>query len=220
MEMKSLVIASRVLSTLFRPSYYPTVCFAIVLTFTLLASTSRMSWPLRTQYFGYGLLIVAIVMFFTILLPYAGVYTYRRLAQLSKIQLRQQRYRYVPYLINILCYGFCLQFLLRGGLPSNLCCIIVASLVLQICCTVINFWHKVSMHSAAAAGLVGTLMAYSFIYNFNPLWWLCMALLLWGCVASSRLILRIHNLPQVLIGSLVGLVSTMLSILHASTWIG
>jgi membrane-associated phospholipid phosphatase len=43
------------------------------------------------------------------------------------------------------------------------------------------------------------------IFKFNPVWWLCVAILVAGLVMSSRMFLRQHTLAQVLCGTLVGI---------------
>lgn len=217
--MSTLILISRTFSKLFRPNYYPTVCFAVVLGLMLSTSAAEMNWEGRLFVLFYGLSFVLLVLFCTLLVPLACIRAYLRLTHLHPMDLRRQHQRPVPYLIHILLYLVCLQLLLFFGMPSNVCCIIVASLMLQVGCTVFNVWHKVSMHSAAAAGLTGTLLAYSSIYHFNPIGWLCAAILLWGFVATSRMILRTHSLSEVLLGGGVGLITTYISIVHASMWI-
>jgi membrane-associated phospholipid phosphatase len=67
------------------------------------------------------------------------------------------------------------------------------------------FW-KVSMHSAGSGAVIGGLVAYSAIFGFNPIWWLCGTILLSGCVMTSRMVLLQHSLTQVLVGTLVGVI--------------
>lgn len=211
-------IAGR-LSALFRPSYYPTVCVALVLALSLSASTRGMDWGARLPVVLIALFVTLVVFTLTITLPLAAIHVYLRLTHTPRRHLRRRQERIIPYLINILCYMLCLEALTLLGVPGNLSCIIVASLLLQATCTVVTPLHKVSLHAAAAAGLVGTLLGYAKIYNFNPTLWLCAGLLLWGCVATSRMILRTHTLSEVLLGSLLGLTSAYLGIVHTTMWI-
>ena len=69
------------------------------------------------------------------------------------------------------------------------------------------------MHAAGAGGVVGALLAYSVLFYFNPLWWLSLSILLVGLVGSSRMLLRQHNLWQVLAGSLLGIVCAFVGII-------
>ncbi|MBQ2130894.1 MAG: phosphatase PAP2 family protein, partial [Prevotella sp.] len=46
--------------------------------------------------------------------------------------------------------------------------------------------------------------AFSFKFAFNPVWWLCLVLILAGMVGTARMILRQHSLFQVVMGFLTG----------------
>ena len=80
-------------------------------------------------------------------------------------------------------------------------------------CAMTNVWWKVSTHSAAIGGVAGGLLSFSLIFNFNPVWWLCLVILLGGMVGTSRMILRQHTLPQVVVGFFVGLLCSAVTIL-------
>ena len=54
------------------------------------------------------------------------------------------------------------------------------------------------------AAMAGALAAFGFKFMFNPVWWLCGQFLLSGMVGSARMILRQHNLRQLYIGFIVG----------------
>ena len=70
--------------------------------------------------------------------------------------------------------------------------------------TIINFWWKISIHSAGS----GVLTALVFILSFrmySPLgWYVISVIIISGMVLSSRLRLNIHNPRQVWIGYLAG----------------
>lgn len=65
---------------------------------------------------------------------------------------------------------------------------------------------EISMHSAGAGGVIGALVAYSVLFMFNPVWWLCVTVLISGAVGTARMLLRQHSLAQVVAGTLVGVV--------------
>jgi len=50
-------------------------------------------------------------------------------------------------------------------------------------------------------------MAFAFIFGFNPLWWICALILLAGIVGTSRTLLRLHTLGEVTGGFFVGLMA-------------
>ena len=91
--------------------------------------------------------------------------------------------------------------------------VIIVSLLIQLVCVVVNVWYKISMHSAGTGGVIGALLAYSMLFGFNPIWWLCGAILLSGLVMTSRMVLRQHTLWQVLGGTLAGVACGIVGVL-------
>ena len=79
-------------------------------------------------------------------------------------------------------------------------------MLIQGACALINTKWKISMHCAGAGGAIGALIAYSFLFSFNPIWWLCLFIFISGLVGSSRMLLRQHDLWQVVAGTLLGIV--------------
>lgn len=193
-ERASVLVVAKALSDIFRPTYYPLVGFLILLTLTYL---SQLPWL-----FKFGMLLLVYI--FTIFIPAMGVYLYRHSRKLSPQDLLLQKNRIVPYVLHILSYGMLLYYLRSLHTPVFVGAIIVISLLVQVACTVITLWWKISMHSAGAGAIIGTLVVYSAIFHFNPVWWLCAAILVSGLVNSSRMLLRQHTLGQVLGGTFVG----------------
>ena len=67
---------------------------------------------------------------------------------------------------------------------------------------------------AAAGSVIGALLAFSFLFSFDPTWWLCLTIVIAGAVGSSRIVLRQHTLSQVGVGVLVGFFWGFISILY------
>ena len=91
--------------------------------------------------------------------------------------------------------------------------ILIVSLMVQCVCALVNMWHKVSRHSAGTGLIIGALLAYSYIFTFNPTWWLCVAILLSGAVMSSRMMLNNSTLGQVMGGTFIGIVCGLVGIM-------
>ena len=72
---------------------------------------------------------------------------------------------------------------------------------------------KISTHAAASGGVIGALMAFSFIFAFDPTNWLCLATILCGMACSARLILRQHTYAEIGWGVVVGILSGFISVL-------
>ena len=201
--MRTVIVAARLLSALFRPMYYSLVGFVILFTVTYM---QILPWR-------YKLWVLCSTYIFTIGLPVLGIFLYRRLSGLTASQLRQRKARFWPYIISFVCYAVYLRIMFVMHLPRFMCGIVVGALFIQGVCLLLNLRWKVSMHAAGAGGIIGALVAYSVIFAFNPVLWLCGAVLLDGMVMTSRMILRQHTLWQVWMGTLVGIVCGYLGIM-------
>jgi len=203
MKNKYLILTAQVISMLFSPFYFPVVAFIVLLIFSYMKL-----FPL-----GYKISLLAMVYLFTIVMPRLGIYVYRRINGWTRHQLGRRERRFVPYLLSIVSYA-CLLFLMqRMHMPRFTLSIIITALVLQIICALLNSFVKISTHSAAAAGVVGMLLAFSMLFAFDPTYWLCLTILMTGAVNSARLILRQHTLGQIEISNLVGFLCGLLTIL-------
>ncbi len=203
MKEKNIILISRVVSMMFTPFYLPLVGLAALFFFSYLNT-----FPLY-----YILMVMGIVWLFTVLLPTRLIHLYRRYHGWTPIQLGVRERRMVPYVISILCYFICFYILSLRHTPHTITSILIAALVVQMLCAMTNVWWKVSTHSAAIGGVAGGLLSFSLIFNFNPVWWLCLVILLGGMVGTSRMILRQHTLPQVVVGFFVGLLCSAVTIL-------
>lgn len=194
---KNIIIAARTISMIFTPYYLPIVGLIALFTFSYM---SLMPWP-------YKLTIITMVYLFTILLPTLLTHFYRRYQGWTSMDLGRKERQLVPYIIAILCYFACYYMMSIMRIPQFMANILVAALVIQIVCAIINVWWKISTHTAAIGGFEGALVAFSILFAFNPMWWFCIILIIAGMVGSSRMILRQHTLGQVVAGFVLGLVA-------------
>jgi membrane-associated phospholipid phosphatase len=202
-QERTIIYAARFVSILFTPFYLPLLGLILLFTFSYLALL-----PV-----AYRLQILALVYLFTVLLPTYIIHFYRRHQGWTLIELGRRERRMVPYAISIVCYLSCVWVLQWLNVFHFVSSILMAALLVQIVCAIINTWWKISTHTAAIGGVAGALFAFSEIFGFNPVWWLCVVLCVAGILGSARMILRQHSLSQVLAGFGVGLVCASLGIL-------
>lgn len=193
---RKLIIAARAMSMVFTPFYLPILGLAALFLFTYMSIL-----PL-----GYKLWVLMLAYIFTVLLPTLLIRLYRWYQGWTRLQLGIKERRMVPYIIAILCYFLCYYIITLHQMPTFIADILMAALSIQVVCAVINIWWKVSTHTAAIGGVEGLLLAFAFLFSFNPTWWFSLMLIIAGMVGTSRMILRQHTLGQVLVGFLVGLV--------------
>lgn len=196
MKEKNIILAARVLSMVFTPFYLSLVGLIALFTFSYL---SLMPW-------AYKFTVLTLVYLFTILIPTLLIHFYRNYHGWTLIELGKKERRVVPYLLSIVSYFVCYYVMHRFNIPHFMSNILMAALIIQILCALINVWWKISTHTAAIGGVMGALQAFAVIFGFNPIGWLCLVLILAGMVGTSRMILRQHSLRQVCYGFLLGLV--------------
>ena len=201
---KSLIIVARVVSLVFTPFYLPLVGIALLLTFTFLNG-------LPTKY---KLLLISTVYLLTVFIPTVLIFLYRLARGWSLQELGQKHHRIVPYAISIACYLICIWLLDRVYVNHEIISIIIAALIIQAVVICINFFWKISSHTAAIGGVTGALVAYGFLFEFNPVGWLCLSIFISGIVGSARIILRQHSVAQVVAGFFIGAVCAFVSITY------
>ena len=198
-----MILAARILSMLFTPFYLPMVGLVALFVFSYMSI-----FPL---YYKLEVLIMAYL--FTILIPTVMIHFYRRYQGWNLIELGHRERRMVPYVISIVSYFTCVFVMERLHMPHFMSAIIIAALLLQIVCALINVWWKISTHTAAIGGVAGALFAFAEYLNFNPVWWLCLVFLVAGVLGTCRMILRQHSLSQVVVGFWVGFLCAAVAIL-------
>lgn len=191
---KYLILAAQIVSIIFTPWYLPLLGFVLLLTFSYL---NVLPWQFK-------LMMIGLVYLFTVLMPYWSVYVYRRVNGWTRHEMSQKERRIVPYVLSIMCYAALLYIMQTFHMPSFTIAVIAGALAVQIACALVNLWIKVSTHAAAIGGILGSLMAFSLVFAFDPTRWLCLTILVAGVVCTSRIILRQHTLTELGLGLLIG----------------
>lgn len=202
-ERGGLYLAARIISAVFTPFMVPFIAFVLLLFLTYLRI-----FPMQ-----YKLTILGMVYSFTIFLPMLSIYIFQKINGWGIKELSDREKRFIPYGLTILCYVGCLITMQRIHLPRYLCGIIAATLLCMVICTAVNLKWKISTHMASSGLMVGGLLSYSFLFQFNPVWWLCGFILLSGMLGSARIILRQHTLNEVGGGFFVGMFCGVIGIL-------
>lgn len=204
MKEREIIFVARALSIIFNPFYLPLVGLLALFTFSYL---SLLPWM-------YKAVVLLMVYVFTVFLPTLFIRMYHRYEGWALFELYTKERRMIPYVISIACYFVCYYVMRVMHIPHFMGCIVVAALMIQIACAVVNLWWKISNYTAAIGGMGGAMLAFSEIFGYNPVWWLCGILLLAGMIGSSRLIMRQQSLSQVVGGFAVGLVAAFLTVMY------
>lgn len=201
--VKRMILAARIISMIFTPFYLPLVSLVALFIFSYMS---------RLPLF-YQLKVVILVYLFTVFLPSILIHLYRRYQGWTTFQMGRKERRMVPYIIAIMCYFTCYYLMTVMRIPQFMANIVVTALAIQVVCAIVNIWWKICIHMAGIGGMAGALLAISLVFQFNPLWWLSVIILVAGLIGTARMILRQHSLRQIVGGFVVGAVCGFLLIL-------
>jgi len=78
-------------------------------------------------------------------------------------------------------------------------------------CVVLSFIkYKISLHATGIASLVTFIIGFSLFYQINNLWFISFMVISIGWVISSRLIMKAHDINELLSGFLLGVTSQLI----------
>lgn len=200
---RSLIRTARAISAIFTPFSIPFLAFLILFLFSYL----------RIMPIQYKLIVLGVVYCFTILMPTLTIFLFRKINGFSPEDLGERKRRFMPFLLTITSYVFCLVMMHRLNIPWYMTGIILAALIMMVICIVVNLKWKLSEHMAGVGAIVGGLVSFSALFGYNPVWWLCLFILIAGVLGTARIILQHHTLGEVLVGFAVGLICSLL-VLH------
>lgn len=200
---KTMLRVARITSIVFTPFSIPFLAFLVLFLFSYL----------RIMPILYKGIVLGIVYCFTILTPTITIFLFWKINGFARQELSERKKRYVPILLTIISYVFCLLMMRKLNIPWYMTGIIFVSLVISIICILVNLKWKLSEHMAGMGGIIGGLVSFSALFSYNPVVWLCLFILIAGILGSARIVLGHHTLGEVLSGFVVGLVCSFL-ILH------
>ncbi|MEO7022564.1 MAG: hypothetical protein ABI234_20610, partial [Ktedonobacteraceae bacterium] len=153
-----------------------------------------------------ALIYAAITLFFLCVGPFGYVLVNVRLGKLSDVDVSKRSERVGPFIFGLLsiCLGWFALVLMHG--PSPLISVLMVTAISGLIMMIITLWWKISLHASSLAGAATMLTAF-YGTTMLPLFGL-LILVCW-----SRVVLRRHTTAQVIAGSLLSIVLTVL-LLH------
>ena len=173
---RTLIRTARVISAIFTPFSIPFLAFLILFLFSYL----------RIMPIQYKLIVLGVVYCFTILMPTLTIFLFRKINGFSPEDLGERKRRFMPFLLTITSYVFCLVMMHRLNIPWYMTGIILAALIMMVICIVVNLKWKLSEHMAGVGAIVGGLVSFSALFGYNPVWWLCLFILIAGVLGTAR----------------------------------
>ena len=140
---RTLIRTARIISGILTPFSIPFLAFLVLFLFSYL----------RIMPLQYKLIVLGIVYCFTILMPTMTIFLFRKVNGFARQDLSDRKKRYVPILLTIISYVFCLMMMHKLNIPWYMTGIILASLVVLVICIIVNLKWKLSEHMAGMGGI-------------------------------------------------------------------
>ncbi len=149
-----------------------------------------------------ALIYACITLFFLSVGPLLFIIVGVRMGKLSDIDVSRRSQRVGPFIFGIISAALgCLVLTLLNA-PRNLQTVMIMTVFSGTIMMIITLWWKISMHASSLGG-VATMLTVLYGSIMLPLFVLLVM------VSWSRVALRRHTVPQVIAGSLAGIVLTL-----------
>lgn len=189
---------AQVLSYLFHPLLVPPAVLMVMLTLHI---------PGYSQFTtGIKLLVLALLISSTVLLPVVIFSLFRRKGIIRSFQMETREERIYPYgTVAILYYTTFLLFRYAGIQPLFSFYLLNITLLILIV-LIINIWWKISVHMVAMGGATGVFIGLGYRIGVDLQAFIIPLILASGLTAYARLYLDAHKPSQIYIGYFLGLI--------------
>ncbi len=141
----------------------------------------------------------------TIVLPILLYFLLKTLGKVNSIYLRSTKERILPLILNAVVVILVIQRILRPDPYIELYYFFVGILISTLTCLILAFFKfKASIHMIAISGVFMFFIALSIHFSININGTLALMCIITGAVATSRLHLKAHTYPELIMGIVVG----------------
>ncbi len=196
-------LLARIVSIVFHPLLLATYLFSLFIILFPVALE-----PLKSEGHLTFLLLIFCV---TFVLPALNVGMFRMMGTIKTLEMKERRERIIPFIfISVLYIGVTYLFYTkpRIGFHDNLLKFLIIIDALVLVATLTTFFYKISIHSLAAWGMLGILIPLNKVLEDNILFYPTLIIIvITGVIMSARLKLNAHTPREVMIGSVLGLLT-------------
>lgn len=188
------------ISLVFHPLLMPSYLFLFIMMFA-----SSLMQPLQKESL---LQVLSIIFIVTFIIPVISIGTLRLSNFITDIHLSDKRQRITPFLFVTCFYGITAYMFYAKLNLNNLIFIILSTITaLLFLLTIVTYFWKISVHGAAIGGIIGFILALSFIYPISHFALVLASLIIiTGLIVYARLALNAHTPLQVYVGIAFGII--------------
>ncbi|MBN1108002.1 MAG: hypothetical protein JXA55_04505, partial [Bacteroidales bacterium] len=154
--------------------------------------------------------IVFILATNNILLPFSMLPYLKWRKVISSWTIDNRSERVTPLALTTFFYFVSVYVVMKFTIPGFIKALFIASALISLAVTVINFWWKISIHSVGAGSLTSMVLILSLTMHTPLIPLIIAAILVSGFILSSRLWLQQHSPAEVWSGYLLGFTSMAL----------
>lgn len=195
---KGLRFPSKVISYLFHPLFMPFIT-AVVVMFLNKFSFVGLGDPFKKQ-------ILANIALNTIFFPLVCTLLLKALGFIESIQMYTNKDRIIPLIATMIFYFWSYLIMKNLQVPLSLRVLTLGFFWGIIVVFMANIFIKISMHTAAAGGLLGMIIVVMMIGHINLILPFLIVLLLGGIIGTARMVLKAHKPGEVWLGYFAGIV--------------
>jgi len=149
--------------------------------------------------------ITLIVFLFSCLFPAINIYILYKLKRIPSLTLSEQKERTFPYLMTAAFYFGLFYLLLDLNIWPTVKLFVLGGGIAILLVSLINLKYKISAHLTGVGGLLGALIALSYLLKFDMTLYYMIVILVGGILASARLNLNEHRPSQLYTGFALGI---------------
>lgn len=156
--------------------------------------------------YGTRVSVLLVCMGITCIVPLIFLSVLRHFKLVKDLHVEEREQRFIPYLFTMVCYLAAAYYLYYCHSPRWFTMFMVGSAFTVLIMALINLKWKISAHMAGIGGLVALVyqLHVQDLSAFDLFWLLSFIIILAGGLGSARLVLKRHDLAQVLAGVVVG----------------
>lgn len=198
--------AARLISTILSPLLTPSYGMFMALSIS----------PKVLDTMGSRIKLLLIIFGITCVLPMATIAVLHNFKYIKDKRLLKREDRLIPYITGTIYYVIAVWYLAYTYEPRWLVMFAAGGALACLISTLVNLKWKISAHMAGMGGVLALLWQLDAmdLEVISPKWmvfFILVAIGLCGVLGSARMLLKRHNLPQVLAGFLNGLVCVSLA---------
>jgi len=195
---KPLRLFAKTVSYVFHPLFMPTFV-ALLLFYLNRTSFAGIEDKVKLQW-------TAIIALNTLFFPALSVALMKGLGFVHSIQLKTMRERIIPLIATMVFYFWAYQLFKNFNSPLILRVFLLGCFWGIIAVFMSNIFTKISMHTAAAGGVVGIMVVLLIVGQTNFLFPFLIVLLGAGLIGTARMILMAHTPMEIWLGYIAGIV--------------